>query len=141
MSTEVLISRLEGVRETGPGRWISKCPSHPDRSPSLAVRELPGDRTLVHCFALCPVEEVLSAVGLTVGDLFPPRRPTAVGYRPERRPSLPGDVFEIARREIGIVAIIACDMHASKTVTEAGYDRLFVAVERLNGIAGAAYGR
>ena len=60
---------------------------------------------------------------------------------PVRRPWIPSDVFEIARREIGIVAIIACDMHKTKTVTEAGYARLFLAVQRLDDIAGAAYGK
>jgi hypothetical protein len=93
---------------------------------------------LVHCFAGCAVEEVLAAAGLEFDALFPPK-PIEFA-KAERRPFLPSDVFEVARMEISIVAVIASDMHAGRTVPEADYDRLYVAIDRLNGIAGAAYG-
>ena len=69
--------------------------------------------------------------------------PTLIGERipRERRPFFPSDVFDIARREIGIVAILAADLHKNKAVCDADYERLYTAVERLDGIAWAAYGR
>lgn len=139
MTADDLLSRLEGGRKTGAGRWLARCPAHEDKSPSLSIREMDDGRILVHDFAGCGVEEVLAAVGLTFDALFP-ERPIEYG-KPERRPFLPTDVFEIARFEISVVAIIAADLHKNKVVSEDAYERVFVAVERLHDISGAAYGR
>lgn len=139
MSADALLSRLDGVRRTGKNRWIARCPAHADRSPSLSVRELDDGRLLLHDFGGCEIESVLVALGLEFDALFP-ERPIEHAPR-ERRPFLPSDVFEIARQEIGIAAIIATDMHKQCGVSEADYARFFVVVERLNAIAGAAYGR
>ena len=66
-----LLTRLEGVRESAPGRWMARCPAHEDRSPSLSIRELEDGRILIKCFASCSAPDVLSAVGLSLADLFP----------------------------------------------------------------------
>lgn len=139
MSADALLSRLDGVRRTGTGRWLARCPAHEDKSPSLSIRELDDGRILLHDFAGCEVEHVLGTIGLTFDALFP-ERPIEYG-KPERRPFLPSDVFEVVRREAGVVAVLAADLHKNKVVSETDYERLFVAVERLNDIAGAAYGR
>ena len=139
MTVEALLDRLHGVRRTGPDRWIARCPSHTDKSPSFSIRELDDGRVLLHCFAGCDVEQVLGAVGLGFDALFPER---PIDHAPrERRPFLPADVFEIARVEIGVAAIIAADLHKTRAVSEADYERLFLVVARLGDIAGAAYGR
>ena len=39
MSVEKLLDRLSKVKKTGPGQWVACCPSHDDRTPSLAIRE------------------------------------------------------------------------------------------------------
>ena len=80
MSIETLISRLDGVKETGHGKYVARCPAHEDKSPSLAVREV-DDRVLIHCFAGCDVYAIVSAVGLEMSDLFP-RNISIEGHRP-----------------------------------------------------------
>lgn len=140
MSTNALLSRLEGVKRTGPGRWLARCPAHDDRAPSLSIRACDDGRVLLHDFAGCTVEEILSAIGLTFDAIMPER---TIGHRinGERRPFFPSDVFEIALREITIATLIACDLHKDKAVDEAGFERLLVACGRLNNIAEAAYGK
>lgn len=141
MTAEALLAKLERVKRTGDGRWLASCPGHDDKTPSLAVRELPDGTILLHCFAGCSVESIVDAVGLELADLFPPRPPGTDHVRAERRPFLPSDVFEIARTEIGVAAVIACDMHKDRKITEADYKRLLTCVDRLEGIARAAYAR
>lgn len=68
-----LLDRLQGVRQSGPGRWLAKCPAHEDRSPSLSVRELDDGTALIKCFGGCGAADVLAAVGLELKDLFPRR--------------------------------------------------------------------
>lgn len=57
------------ARPLGRDRWIGRCPSHEDRSPSLSIG-LKGDRILLYCFAGCSTESVLQAMGLEWRDLF-----------------------------------------------------------------------
>ncbi len=139
MSADVLLSRLDKVRRTGPGRWIARCPGHADKSPSLSIRECEDGRILLHDFAGCGVEEILTAAGLT-WDAIMPERAISDHVKRERRPFFPSDVFEIARLEVGVAAIIACDMHNNRAIDEAGYERLLAACGRLHDIAEAAYG-
>lgn len=142
MSVDTLLSRLQGVKKTGAERWIARCSAHEDKHASLSIALSQNNRdvVLLRCHALCSTEDVLAAVGLTFEDLYPER---AIDNRiaPQRRPFFPSEVFEVARMEVGICAVIAADMHKNREISEADYQRLYVAVERLQGIAGAAYGR
>jgi len=76
MSAELLLSRLEKVRQTGTGKWLARCPAHDDRSPSLSIRETDDGTVLLRCFASCSAAEIVESVGLQLSDLFPPRLPT-----------------------------------------------------------------
>lgn len=68
--TEKLLDRLEAVKPNGRDRWMARCPAHPDKSPSLSIRDT-DERILIHCFAGCGAADVVAAVGLTLADLFP----------------------------------------------------------------------
>ncbi len=145
MSADALLARLERVRRTGAETHIASCPgphhANGDRHPSLRVRETDQGVILLYCFSGgCSPTEIVGAVGLELSDLFPSRS-TADHVGGIRRPFLPSDVFEIARQEIGVVAIVAADLHKQREVSESDYERLFVAVERLNNISRAAYAR
>jgi putative DNA primase/helicase len=72
------------LRESGclPGsKGMFQCPAHEDRNPSLSVREGAGGKVLLKCHAGCASEAIVAALGLTWGDLFPPkeRTPARVG--------------------------------------------------------------
>ncbi|GAB3380319.1 AAA family ATPase [Azotobacter armeniacus] len=75
---ELLLSRLQGVKKHGE-RYISRCPAHKDKSPSLSLSRGQDSRVLVHCHAGCETRDVLAAVGLELKDLFPG------GLSPEQR--------------------------------------------------------
>lgn len=72
MNARELLARLEGASSTRNG-WIARCPAHPDRNPSLSIRE-ESNRILLHCFAGCSVDAICDALGITVRDLFAERR-------------------------------------------------------------------
>ena len=82
MTITDFLSRLDGVRSRGNGRYTAKCPAHADRSPSLSIREV-GPRILLRCFAGCETSHIMTAIGLTMADLFcdgpikPGQRPRA----------------------------------------------------------------
>ena len=68
-----VLERLDGVKQTRPDRWQARCPSHDDRSPSLAIAETSEGTILIKCWAGCSAPEIVNAVGLELKDLFPPR--------------------------------------------------------------------
>jgi hypothetical protein len=57
----------------------AQCPHHGSQGLSLSVRQF-SDRAKVHCFAGCETEDVLTAIGLQLRDLYD--EPARSGYRP-----------------------------------------------------------
>jgi hypothetical protein len=51
------------ARRCGNG-YIDICPAHQDRSPSLSISEGEDGKILLHCFAGCSFNEIISAAGL-----------------------------------------------------------------------------
>jgi hypothetical protein len=114
MSADALLSRLEKVRRTGPGRWIARCPGHEDRSPSLSIRELDDGRLLVHDHAGCGVEEILAAVGLDWDALFPAK---AIEHAPRvKRPWRVSDLLAATEHELSVAFIVLGDVAENRPV-------------------------
>ncbi|OGI41831.1 MAG: DNA primase [Candidatus Muproteobacteria bacterium RBG_16_64_11] len=126
MSAVNLIDRLEGVRQTGQGRWIARCPAHEDRSPSLSIRELDDGRVLIHDFAGCDPGDVLSAIGLELADLFPkPLAHSEKSTRPNHWHAA-REALRTLHRESLIVAIAAENIAAGNAL-DAADRRLVIA--------------
>ena len=70
MDINQLLDRLEGVRKHGNGRYMARCPSHKDKTASLAITDKDGV-LLLRCFAGCETHWVVSGMGLQMSDLFP----------------------------------------------------------------------
>src|ERR1700722_9383722 len=88
-----------GPREASKSQWIARCPVHDDRTPSLSVGEGDDGRALVDCHAGCETEAVISALGMTMRQLFPTNQtrppPPALSDpstgRQSRKPTNPSD--------------------------------------------------
>lgn len=122
-------ARLTGWRATGKDRGIARCPAHEDSSPSLSVRELPDGRVLVHCFAGCGATDVLAAVGLTMGDLFP--EGMRGDFKPLHAMVDSRDALLCLARESQVIAILASDIAARRVVLDQDADRAAVAAGRI----------
>jgi hypothetical protein len=130
---DLLLSLLSGVRQTGPGKWMARCPSHEDRSPSLSIRETDDGTVLINCFGGCGVVDVVTAVGLDLADLFPRRDPDPLN--PSRRPEKPRynarELIGLAVTE-GLICSVACrDMRAGKVLSDEDAHRVGIAEETL----------
>jgi 5S rRNA maturation endonuclease (ribonuclease M5) len=84
-AVERVLALLPDHRQHG-NYWKAKCPAHPDKQPSLAIKETPGGGCFVKCHAGCDKDAVLAALGLTLPDLMPPKQftPSAARSRQER---------------------------------------------------------
>lgn len=128
--TDTLLQRLDGVRSNGEGRWSARCPAHEDRSPSLSVRELDDGKILLHCFSGCDVAAVLSALGLDMAALFPPRE--IQHGKPERRPFPAVDILKAIAFEATVVCVAASTLLAGEAFNNTDRDRLTLAAARIH---------
>lgn len=78
---DLVLGRLDKVKNAGAGKWVACCPAHDDKSPSLSISEATDGKILVHCWAGCSARGITAAIGLELADLFPGRR------QPRRGPS------------------------------------------------------
>jgi hypothetical protein len=137
MSIDNLLSRLEKVKRSGQGRWHARCPAHDDKGPSLSIRELNDGRILIHCFAGCDVQSVLSAVSLEMDALFPSSTNDFHG-KPERRPFAAADVLRAIAFEALVVCASAAALLSGEPFTEDNRTRLILAASRIQAALTAA---
>lgn len=138
MSADKLLSRLQRVKKTGPGKWIASCPTREDKSPSLAIRELDDGRVLLHDFGGDGVEAILGAVGLTFADLYPAKQGHVA--KPVRRPFNASDVLSLVAFESTVAVVVVSDVVHGKEITDLDFERLLVAAQRLGDAAEACNG-
>lgn len=133
-----MLSRLQHVRRTGPGRWTACCPCHESKSKSsLSIRETDDGAILLHDFGGCSVVEITSALGIEVSELFSPRLPENKQSHRPRRPRLSlADVSEVVTHELTLITIIVNDVRSrgASLMTEGENSIFTAAVNRLQAI-------
>ena len=99
--TAAELARTVRARRTGKGKWVARCPAHPDRTPSMAIAE--GKKgVLVRCMSQgCDTKSILDALGLGWGDLFAGKPTPAI----RERLSLE-DQYEALDRQLGLIAVL-----------------------------------
>ena len=129
---EKLLAQIDGVRATGQDRWVAKCPAHEDRTPSLAIREV-DECLLIYCFAGCSTYDVISAAGLDLSDLFPPRpNDPVIGRKAQRRPFPAVDILRGLSNEITALMLCASDLEKGKQLDAQARGRLLQATSRFH---------
>jgi hypothetical protein len=122
-----LLPRLDKVCRGKPSQWRACCPAHDDRNPSLSITEISDGTLLLKCWAGCSAAEIVTAVGLTLRDLFP----NCVGRHPRRGPSQQAIQFERVITECGRLL-----MEAGTTLPVSDRERLELARRRLAKLGG-----
>ncbi len=130
MTINTLLNGLDRIRETGHGKYVTRCPAHDDRSPSLAIKDCGDGRVLLHCFAGCETEDVLNAIGLTFSDVMPERIGVNHSYRPQSFDAR--QVLATLDHESLVVAIIGADFLEHNEIDKPTWSRLAQGVQRIN---------
>lgn len=137
---EPILARVEHKR-VRPGVYSFRVPTREDKHWSGRLRECDDGRVLLWDFGGDNASDILDAIGLTLADLFPKPELGTHHFARLRRPFMPADIFDVARLEVGVVAMVAADMHAGRTITAEDFERVLTAAGRLSRIAEAAYAR
>jgi hypothetical protein len=135
--TDLFLSRIENIREIRPGVYSGSCPTaihaKGDRSRGLRVTVRDDGALLLWCGAGCGADEIVSAVGLTLSDLFPstPKEPDCTGSRPKAPRLRPGDLLELVVTESLVCAVAARDIRAGRPLSDEDVARLDLAEETI----------
>ncbi len=138
MTPDAVLSRFERIRESGHGRYLAPCPSHEDRSPSLSIRVTDDQCILLHCFGGCHVEDVVSAIGLSMTDLFPerPKQHTNGKFKAPRLRAQ--EALMLLGQEISVVAILLGELveiiNRGETPSDLALARLRQAFSRIQSV-------
>ncbi len=131
MSIENLLSRLDKVKPYGKDRWLCSCPAHDDKSPSMHIK-LDGDgKILINCKASCEPLDILSAIGLEFGDLFP--NDVREHIKSHKGVIYASEALELLRHEAMLVLAGAYSLR-SGTLTTNDLERLEKTMEIINRI-------
>ena len=126
---DALLNRLHGVKQTGPNKWLAKCPAHDDRSPSLAIRLAYDDKVLLHCFGGCSVVDVVGSMGLQLSDLFPKQPGNG---KPINQPRFnAAELMALCIQESMILVVAIGDCLAGKSLADDDQARVNRAMETL----------
>jgi hypothetical protein len=124
MKLDMLLSSLQKVRKSGPDEWVACCPAHKDKSPSMTIKVTP-DTILVHCFAGCSTENILSSIGMTFDDLYPDHHRTVKPQRISARSAIECIAFE------ALVVVASSGTLRKRPLSQAEHQRLSLASERI----------
>lgn len=69
MNIYSLITYFDKARKLSETRYQACCPAHGDKTPSMSIYSDNG-KILIHCFAGCSTESIMSAIGLPMSELF-----------------------------------------------------------------------
>ena len=117
---------------------MALCSSHPDKSPSLSVRELEDGRVLIHCFSGCGSADVLGAIGLSLADLF--EKPIAHHLPAIRGGFNARELLELTAHESMVAALLVSDAQTRQLTTDENA-RLAQAAGRLGRARAMIYDR
>lgn len=135
---ERVLSRLDKVQKLDPkqhkARYMACCPAHDDKKPSLSVSLSQKDNVLLHCWSGCSSHEIVSALGMQMTDLFPPRNERT--HHAKGRPAFNAyDAIAVVARDALLVMLAAAKLRNGEQLSEKDMDDLVSASGRCQRIA------
>lgn len=137
MDINDFLNRMDSVRKTGSNQWISKCPAHEDKSPSLSIKFSDNNTILIHCFAGCSPNDIVNAIDSKLSELFPKqnRYQAPIKYRVNYR-----ELWLLATHYFWILVIATNDLEKNKNLSSYDLKSVMKARERINNILGVIDG-
>lgn len=134
MNIDDFITRFDKVKSTGSGKYIALCPAHPDKSPSLGIKQTDEGKILIHCFSGCDASSIVAAVGLDLSGLMPESSSYQKGAKPPRFNK--HELFDRLAFESVILSLAIRQLLNGEAFSEHGLSRILLAENTINGIVG-----
>lgn len=133
-----VLSRLDrfGLRSNGANRWRACCPAHGGTNRSaLSIGEGQDGAVLLKCWTGCEVEAVAQALGLELGDLFPPKTDHHGTPRPRRIGLMSaGQTIDLIRGEFNHVWLVLGTLQSGGAIDADELGRAVAAADRVESL-------
>jgi hypothetical protein len=124
-----ILSHFDRVRATSKNNaYNCLCPAHDDRNASLSIKIQDDGRILMHCFAGCDIESILSAVGLTLDDIIPQRIDL---LKPQGKAFNPYAVLKSLKDDALFLYLCATHIESKKDLPESDKQKLLDTIGKL----------
>lgn len=111
------ISNILNGKPSGNG-FIACCPAHDDKSPSLSITDGHNGLTLIHCFAGCSADAIMTSMGLKMNDLYIKSNDTQVQHKKYKQTKNLLMLLQALNHELHVLLLIVsnrvCDQVLSK---------------------------
>lgn len=135
-----LLDRLDRPKQTRPGSWVAGCPCcHSKRGRPISIREADSGAVLLFPFCGCSTSDVLSALGLTLADLFD--RPLGHQLASSVARISARDILDCVSHEMSVAVLIAEKIIREGAVAPEALKRLTQAASRIGTAKDYVYGR
>lgn len=129
MKFEQFLAKLDRAKPIGKNKYLASCPAHPDKSPSLAIKETDDGKILLHCFAGCHVTDIVAAVGLELSDLMPENPSYKKGNKPPKFNKV--ELFDRLAFESLVLGLAIRQILANKQLSESDLARVLLAEQTI----------
>lgn len=124
-----ILSHFDKVRATSKNNsYNCLCPAHDDKNASLSIKICDDGRVLMHCFAGCDIQNILSSVGLTLDDIVPQRvdllKPSGKAYNPFA-------ILKSLKDDALFVYLCATQIEQKKELQQSDKDKLLEVISNL----------
>ena len=119
---ERLLRLLPSVKKSGKG-YSAKCPGHDDQNASLSISTGEDGCVLLKCHAGCEAKQIVSAVGLSLADLFPKssKKKGGGGNKASRKPFEHSNSSGLTLAEYSLSKRISVDFLRSIVASDVKY--------------------
>ena len=125
-----VLDRLGRVKQVGTGQYMAACPVCQSRKGRpLSVGEGDTAAVVINAWCGCSTETVLAALGLALADLYD--KPLGHHVSPRRNRTPARDLLAMASEDADLIAVVAADVLAGRTVSETDWTQLARATRRL----------
>jgi hypothetical protein len=131
---ESVLGRLEDPRPNGKERWRCRCPSCGGNRSALSIGVGLNDSVLIRCWKGCDVEEVVTALGLIMSDLFPSDPGASALPLPRRRMLSAHQCVEVISFECLLTWTAALNLANGHVLTSDDLTRLSTAAHRIESL-------
>jgi hypothetical protein len=137
---ELIVSRLDRVRQVAPDRWRADCPAGHKSTGALSIIDAGEGRIKIHCFAGCDAPDILAIIGLSLSDLYPTPPKNHDGKTKQTKPGhwhMANVALRILRHEVLLVVVAAENVRQGVVLDADDLERLAQAAGRIRAAAEA----
>ena len=134
MTLNQILNMLDKVSQSGE-RYKALCPAHDDKRPSLSITEK-DNKILLKCWSGCTNEEITSALGIGLKDLFPDSNLSPIERKQYHKQKTRAQYLDLYETESLVLDQFEYSREKGETLSKKDQVREKTAIRRISALKG-----